>query len=181
MECVNRGVRIVYIYQKYEEEKYVERKERGDQRWIFAGGLLIALSLMFNIIDINTSIHCMSVNMGFTGWGLNKMLSAMGEFNNVSIIFYIPILTPVIGAVLAALSYLNMKGNDILTDRHMRWMGIACIVLPLIFFMFIYNAIGSDEWLTLIMKDASVRPGPAMVMQIAGGIMVCRSTKRNCS
>ena len=69
MECVNRGVRIVYIYQKYEEEKYVERKERGDQRWIFAGGLLIALSLMFNIIDINTSIHCMSVNMGFTGWG----------------------------------------------------------------------------------------------------------------
>ena len=172
-----RGVRIVYIYQKY-EEKETYGTGYSDPKRILIGGLLIAASILFNVIELHTEIAKVGIDVGFSGWDLKDLMSKGAPKDAMGFLLYLPIATPVIGAAVAVTAFLSMKGNDVLSDRQLGLIGLVCIILPAVFFAHMYDLLASEGLIDMLFEEVSLRPGPAMVMQIVGGFIILLTVRK---
>ena len=179
----HEGVTIVYVYQV--EKKKEQRCESrgtvtvsvpgGNAKWLMAGGLLIALSIMFSAIDAR--ISGMGASIGLSGWDLYNLIKEAGEGPR-RYLAYIPIITALSGAAMATSAYMSMKGKPLLSDKVAMWMSVACIALPVVLFVMLYtNSDSAVSMMSLFLGDITIYPGAGTLMQIAGGIIAYRVTR----
>ena len=124
------------------------------------------------MIELHTEIAKVGIDVGFSGWDLRGLVTKASPNDGMGFLLYLPIATPVIGAAVAVTAFLSMKGNDILSDRQLGLVGLVCIILPAVFFAYAYGQLTSEGLGDLLFGDVSIRPGPAMVMQIIGGFVI---------
>ena len=142
-----------------------------------AGGILIALSILFSTVDAH--ISGLGASIGLSGWDLYNQLKGSDEGVR-GYVAYIPLITALSGAAIAASAYMSMKGKPLLSDRTVMWMSVACIALPVILFVMIYSNSDSDSaisMMSLFFGDINIYPGAGTLMQIAGGIMTYRVSR----
>ena len=120
----------------------------------------------------------MGIDVGFSGWDLKDLMSKGAPKDAMRFLLYLPIATPVIGAAVAVTAFLSMKGNDVLSDRQLGLIGLACIILPAVFFAYSYDLLASERLINMLFEEVSLRPGPAMVMQIVGGFIILLTVRK---
>lgn len=130
------------------------------------------------MIELHTEIAKVGIDVGFSGWDLKDLMSKGAPKDTMGFLLYLPIATPVIGAAVAVTAFLSMKGNYILSDRQLGLIGLACIILPAVFFAYMYDLLASERLINMLFEEVSLRPGPAMVMQIVGGFIILLTVRK---
>ncbi len=180
-----RGVRTVYVYQvdNRKIERHSERKEtvRGgaaDPRWVLAGGILIAASIFFGFFDMH--IEELNMSMSISGWDLLSAWREYSQYSPRSAVLVVFMVSPAMGAVMAASSWSSFKGYRCLPDMWIKVMSVLTIAIPIVLFVWFCSQIPDEvSYFSMMLGDMSMRPGPGLLMQVAGGAVALLTYWRN--